>query len=500
MLEHYCDIIVIGTDFPGLVTAAFLAKRGLSVQVIDSDLFQDHQKMPDPVCMTNLHSKMLRSIMGRLNVPELTIQNILGKESNLQVIFPHHRIDVFNNPLTYFEELDREFPDREAELKTFYESQAKLRHRTEVSELFQHLIPSKWSERRNFNKFVKEQNLSESHQGYQDLIAKNDELSSFLKAQFTLAYQLKCDEPFAYQVSELFNPGDGEIFSVSSGLHDYKKVLMERIQHYDGAIRKKVQINQLLFRNGVFEGVELDESHGNVLSKYVLWNTSLTKLDDFLPKKWRFRKLRKCAENHPYQENWFTARYTIDPQYIPDPMNPNVIMVQDPKKDLLGDNYLYLQIKKDKLSPVSTIDVNFLLPKEYLNKNPEDFDVYFENIHKHLLKVFPFSEKSLVQTFPEKQPEQPQDTLFPLNEDDFEIFKHSASLHGVHHQKEKNFAKLFPNHYKTNVQNFYLSHPSIFSPFGIESKLILGLKITDSIWAEVEKVKRKAMRSERRIA
>ena len=156
MLEHYCDIIVIGTDFPGLVTAAFLAKRGLSVQVIDSDLFLDHEKLPDPVCMTNLHSKMLRSIMGRLNVPELTIQNVLSRESNLQVVFPHHRIDVFNNSLTYFEELDREFPERESELKAFYESQAKLRHRTDVSDLFQHLIPYKWSEKRQFNKFIKD--------------------------------------------------------------------------------------------------------------------------------------------------------------------------------------------------------------------------------------------------------------------------------------------------------------------------------------------------------
>lgn len=500
MLEHYCDIIVIGTDFPGLVTAAFLAKRGLSVQVIDSDLFLDHEKLPDPVCMTNLHSKMLRSIMGRLNVPELTIQNVLSRESNLQVVFPHHRIDVFNNPLTYFEELDREFPERESELKAFYESQAKLRHRTDVSDLFQHLIPYKWSEKRQFNKFIKDQNLNDTHNGYQDLVSKKDELAAFLKAQFTLAYQLKCDTPFAYQVSELFNPGDGEIFSVCGGIQGFKDILLERIQHYDGAIRKKVQINQLLYRNGVFEGVELDESHGNVLSKYVIWNTSLTKLDDFLPKKWKFRKLRKCADEHSYHENWFTARYTIDPKYIPDPMKPNVIAINDPQKDLIGSNYLYIQVKHDKISPVATIDVNFLLPHDYLNKKPEDFDIYFEDIHKQLLKLFPFSETTLKQTFPEKQPEQPQDTLFPLNEDDYEIFRHSASLHGVHHQKEKSFAKLFPNHYKTNVQNFYLSHPSIFSPFGIESKLILGLKITDSIWSEVEKMKRKAMKSERRIA
>jgi hypothetical protein len=66
-----------------------------------------------------VHSKLLRSILGRLNVPEVTIQSFLKQESNLQVIFPKHRIDVFANPLTYSEEIDREFSAQQDQLKTF---------------------------------------------------------------------------------------------------------------------------------------------------------------------------------------------------------------------------------------------------------------------------------------------------------------------------------------------------------------------------------------------
>ncbi|MBU0506917.1 hypothetical protein KJ708_13090, partial [bacterium] len=130
MLEKYCDILIIGDHLPGLVTAAFLARRGLSVQVIDTDLFSKHPKKPDPVCLTNIHSNLLRSILGRLNVPEVTIQSVLNQDATLQYVYPKSRIDIFHNPMDYFDEVEREFKDNFKEIKRFYEKQSKLRHRT----------------------------------------------------------------------------------------------------------------------------------------------------------------------------------------------------------------------------------------------------------------------------------------------------------------------------------------------------------------------------------
>ncbi len=74
MLERYCDALIIGTDISGLITAAFLARRGLTVQVLDLDPYAGNEREPDPFCVAHLHSKLLRSILGRLNVPENDIQ------------------------------------------------------------------------------------------------------------------------------------------------------------------------------------------------------------------------------------------------------------------------------------------------------------------------------------------------------------------------------------------------------------------------------------------
>ena len=87
-------------------------------------------------------------------------------------------MDIFNNPLTYFEEIEREFPKYYPQIKRFYENQAKLRHQTDVSELFQQLLPSSWKERRAFKKFIGEQNLNKANPEYHDLLNLDDRLNS----------------------------------------------------------------------------------------------------------------------------------------------------------------------------------------------------------------------------------------------------------------------------------------------------------------------------------
>ena len=44
MSEKFCDILILGCELPGLITGAFLAKRGLSVIVLNTDQDVGNQK------------------------------------------------------------------------------------------------------------------------------------------------------------------------------------------------------------------------------------------------------------------------------------------------------------------------------------------------------------------------------------------------------------------------------------------------------------------------
>jgi hypothetical protein len=500
MLEKYCDILVIGTEIPGLITAAFLARRGLSVQIIDSNPYIDHPHSPDPICLTHLKSKLLRSILGRLNVPEQTIQGFLNKETPLQFVYPTNRFNIDGNQLHYFEEIEREWPEHEGILKAFYENQARIRHQIDNNEFFQRLLPNSFQERRQLKKFIKAQNLDLRSEEFVQLCALDPRLNHFLKIQYLLTYQATCSEPFSYQVAEVFNPGDGAIFSVHNGIRDLKKILLDRIIHHDGVIRNKVPLNSLLFGNGVFEGAELGDGHGTILSKYVLWNNDMAELKTLLPRKWRFRKLRKKCEQIAFEHHWFTAIFEVDTLLIPEPMQNNVVAISDVNQDDPTVHILYLQVQRDPEHTRSQIHAHFLLPHSALSESEDFFVPFFDRIRDKILEIMPFSEDSLKLVFPQNLPDQPSDTLFPLYENDFEVFRHSAAKHGIAERKEKSFIDFFQFHYKTAAPNFYLSHPIIFDAFGTDAKLILGLKITDLIWQEAEKIKKRAMKSERRIA
>ena len=500
MIEKYCDILVIGNDLPGLITAAFLARRGLSVHLLDTDPAADLERLPEAACLPNIHSKLVRSILGRLNVPEMAIQALATQDATLQVIFPRHRLDILPTPADFYQELDREFGRLLGDLKSFYDEQARVRHQTDVNELFQQLLPWTWKERRLLKKFIKVHDLDRKSTDYAEIRKKDSRLDAFFKAQMLLAYGCEIQTPFAFQAAELFQPGEGEVFGVHAGTRDIKKILIERILQHGGVMRKGVQLKSLLFRSGIFEGAEFDNPQGTILAKYVLWNDTPTKLPTMLPRKWRFIKLRKRCEELKPDSHWASVRFTVDARYVPEPMKANVLDILNPEASFTGGNLLYLQVFREKNAPITKIDAHFLIKPETLDADEADFESIFETIKLRLLSIMPFAASSLKQVFPIKPETQPADTLFPLHENDLTVFRHAAKNSPVYPKNVRSFYDLFRLHYRTVAPNFFLTHSTVFSGLGLEAKLMLGLKVTDLIWQEAEKSKRRAMKSERRIA
>jgi len=500
MLERYCDALIIGTEISGLITASFLARRGLSVHVLDLNPYAQNEKEPDPFCVAHLHSKLLRSILGRLNIPENDIQHLSHtSDSPLQIIFSKKRIDISANPVTFYEELEREFPAQHNELKLFYESLANIKHQVEAQALYSLIIPTSFRERRQLMKFVKSHGLDQRLGELGISIDKNSSLKSFIMAQLKLVTYTHMESPFAFQVAELLNPSEGEILSVQGGHQYLKKLFLERVNHHEGAYRPESKIEELLYKNGIFEGAKLAGLEGNILSRYIIWNTDLKRLTDYLPKQFRYRKLKKIIRNLNPSAHWFTSHYLLPKKFIPKPMKKNLIIIEDPDKDLFETNFLYVQVK-DKNQETTKLSVSYLLKPEALKAD----DSYFSPIHQKILEtlrfIIPFADHHLTHFFPTTQKVKNEETLFPLGDDDFEIFKQTARAHPIYFQKAKSFVDLFPISYKTPAPNLYLTSSEILGSMGYEGKFMLGLKITDLIWNDVEKEKKHAMKLERRIA
>ncbi len=499
MLERYCDALIMGTDLSGLITAAFLARRGLTVHVLDLDPYAKNEKEPDPFCVAHLHSKLFRSILGRLNIPENDIQALSGPESPLQIIFPKKRIDISANPVLFYEELEREFPEQHENLKSFYEMLGRIKHQVETQQLYSLILPTTFKERRILSKFVRSHGLDKKLSDLGLPIKTDAELKSFLMAQLKLVTYAHNETPFAFQVAELLNPSEGEIFSIKGGHQQLKKIFIDRVLHHEGAYRPEAKIDKVLFRDGIFEGVTLAGLEGNILSRYIIWNTHLKRLSDYLPPLWRFKGLKKTIEKIRPAAHWFTAHYEVPLMFIPHPMKENLVIVEDPAKNLTGVNFLYVQLKK-KDNETAKISASYLWGPESLEAEDDSFLPIHEKIRSLLKDLLPFAGEKLTLTFPLKQVTQSEETLFPLQDNDFQIFKQAARNYAVYDFKPRSFSDLFPISYKTAAPNLFISSPEILGSLGYEGKFMLGLKVTDLIWEDVKKEKKWAMKLERRIA
>lgn len=499
MLERYCDALIIGTELSGLITAAFLARRGLTVHVLDLDPYAKDDREPDPFCVAHLHSKLLRSILGRLNIPENDIQFLSGTDSPLQIIFPKKRIEISSNPVAFYEELEREFPEKHENIKLFYESLARIKHQVEAQQLYSLILPTSFREKRQLMKFVKSHGLDDRLSDLGLSIDSDETLKSFIMAQLKLITYSHTDSPFAFQVAELLNPSEGEIFSIKGGHQYLKKLFLDRIEHHEGAYRPDAKIEKLLFRDGIFEGAQLSGIEGIILARYVIWNTHLKRLPDYLPSLFRFRKLRHQIHKIKPKLHWFTAYFDVPQEYIPAPMRENMLVIEDPNKDLQGTNFLYIQRQK-KDSGFARLSVSYLLSPDSLNAEEESFQPIHQEIAEILNKLIPFANSKLVFSFPNSTNKRDEETLFPLKDNDFEIFKQTATQHPIYQLNVRSFTDLFPFGYKTPAPNLFLTAPEILGGLGYEGKFMLGLKVTDLIWSDVEKEKKRAMKLERRIA
>ncbi|EKD42286.1 MAG: phytoene dehydrogenase [uncultured bacterium] len=469
------------------------------MQVLDLDPFAGNAKEPDPFCVAHLHSKLLRSILGRLNVPENDIQFLSATANPLQVVFPDKRIDVSPNPITFYEELEREFPTLKEELKNFYENLISVKHKVDTQAFYSMMFPSGFSEKRQFRKFIKTFELDKKLSSLNLPIEKHAALKAFIIAQIKLLTYAHASEPFAYQVADLINPSEGEILSIRGGHNYLKKLFLDRIQHHEGGYRQEVKIESLLFKNGIFEGVKLAGIEGNILARYIIWNAQIKPLADFLPPLWRFRGLRKTIQKLAPDLHWFTAHFNIPTNILPDPMHENLLIINDPTLELSSTNYLYLQ-RREISNNLTRLSVSYLLPKKYLDMAYEDFIQIHADILSILHEIIPFAKEAISLQFPLAEPEEALDTLFPLKENDFEIFRQTAREHPVYQINTSDFSDLFPLNYKTPAPNMFVTSPEILASLGYEGKYMLGLKVTDIIWKDVEKEKKHAMKTERRIA
>lgn len=504
MSGKFCDILIVGCELSGLITGVFLAKRGLSVIVINTDHDVGTQKKNiQPNLISHLDSRLFKSILGRLSIADSELGIVNRYDTPYQVVFPNHRIDVTTHRDKFYKELQREFPENAEAIRSFYSSLDELDRSLDNDMLQELILPRGIFPYFKFNKFIKENHLNLNIVDWIKTLNLDPEIGSFMDAQIKFLSNLHCALPFSYPLAKLLANQNSVLFDVKGGIGQLKKLFMSKIETFNGKVKNDIKIENILIEKRKVKGVRLGGFEGMIACKYLLWNQTSSSLEPWLPQnflsKWLIRKIRKTKPKFAR----FSIQFEVDSEIIPIGMKSNVLFVKNPKQPLVGPNFLHLHFyypnEPEGNSAKKTLLVTYLLPHEALTQNDELFDPIHAEIAKYLHELMPFSEGHIDLKFPREDSAPTGELLFPIEESDYEVFKKNAAQNPIYEAEAQKFQDLFPFPHRTIYKNLILTGPEILAALGFEGEFLLGLKTTDLIWSDFEKVKKKGIK-QRRIA
>jgi len=504
MSEKYSDVIIVGTDLAGLITGAFLAKRGLSVTLLNFDKDVASQKKNiQPNLITNLESRLFKNILGRLSILDYELNIIRKLDIPYQVVLPQHRIDIYRDRDKLNQEIQREFPMDQSHIQSFYENMDHIDATLDTEQLQDLILPTGIKKRWRFSKFVKQTGLNQRISQITDPMGSNREVRALLESQVKFLSQTHLENPFTYQIAKTLSNENCLLYEVKGGVGHLKKLFLDKIEHHHGRIKNEVQIGGFNFEGRKLSSISLGGFEGILGCKYLLWNDEIRGLKEFLPQKFRTKKMLKKIDSIRPKYYHFSIQYQLDHNIIPVGMRENLLFIGNPELELKEGNFLHLNLYRpapDSETDKSFLTVSYLLEADKINEPSDFFSSLHDQVTETLSHLFPFSDGNIKMFFPLEKPEtQEEGMLFPLEKSDFEIFRENALANPVYQVAPQNFGELFPIHNRTPYKNLFLTSPEILAALGSEGKFLLGLKTIDLIWNEVETSRKKAIK-QRKIA
>lgn len=472
MSLNFCDLLIIGSDLSGLLAGTLLAKRGLSVLVLEDE---DHA-LAEPNVLAGLDSRLFKSILGKLTIPEGRLKILKKNDVAYQIVLPKSRFNISEKPSAFFREIQREFPAQMA----FFEklnSDVDLFRKQSLETLTPLLPITDKKEKKLFVKLVK----SLSHTELDSLISQGDpEIKAFLLAQLQLLSQGGILTPLFFQLFFLLSSESFATYSIEGGPGALKQLLFEKIEYFGGSIQKAQEGYELVVKKREVKGVKLAQCRYITRCRYVLGNNKIQDFYRLVPKGWRTHWARKKAAKLSPEGSEFTVLYVIDSAKLPSPMKENLLLISEPAQALQGLNYLRINIQK-KPSHIegagdTLLSVVYQLPIKDIEKTVSEFEALHEAITQKLLKLIPFSESSLKRVFPKISLED--DCLFPESSEDYALFRKEAQ------RRLWYTPSFFYPELGSPYQNLFTVGPSVLSWLGVEGKVMAAMKAVDLIWGQ----------------
>ena len=409
MLRSSYDVVIVGTDLPGLVFGALAAKKGYRVLVLGHGgkenvyVIEGHHFVRRPHLLFGFaDSNPIREVFRELALaPEM--RNLPRPLSpNCSVILPDSRIEITHMKGIFEEEIAREFPGQLASFRDFASRLPDVEsHMEPILAERPILPPASFREILDFRRHAKTIAPLATAVGSDGLAPFGDDprMRAFLSAPIAAMSGLSSPWLHPLPFVRLMNHLMRGLFFVEWGFDALKNLFLERIKNNSGDVRLNDHVDMLVLKRSRVNEVEVRARDEAIGVGVLVIGSRLSDALDLIPEPQAKRRYRARVEKVTPSHYMTTLNVGANREVIPEGMAKTGFVVANPGRPLEGSNYLVVQTDPameplEGLDPArATISVSAFMPADRLDGKASTIERLNNEMLESLRGALPFLDR-----------------------------------------------------------------------------------------------------------
>lgn len=384
VLSDRYDVVVVGAGLGGMTAASLLAKRGLSVLMVDQ------QNKPGGSCTSFKREdfvfdvgtamiygfgekgfKPFRFVMNELEEPI----DVVAHPTLARMTFEGQEIVFWPDVDRFLEQLYRLFPEEREGLRAFYKDLYKLYENIVIKNEVV-VPPSEFSPRQGLRRLLSDplgiwrmqKLLSTSTRDLLDRYFHTEGIFSFFdKVCSAYCYTTAAETPAVLAATMFLDNHIGGVYFPAGGAQMLPNRIERAFERYGGQVLYRCLVDEILIREGQAYGIRLEGGRevlaDRVVANATVWNIygKLVRPEHIAPE--RLAWARALVPTYPSM----TLYMVVDPRAVPPGAFPWEIFIENRRVIDSSDLTLYINSLVDKtLCPEGKLVVMAISP----NLNP----------------------------------------------------------------------------------------------------------------------------------
>ncbi|MFT7626332.1 MAG: phytoene dehydrogenase-like protein, partial [Myxococcota bacterium] len=405
MSDAYYDVVVVGTELPGLITAAMLAKKNYRVLVVghghsnNEFIHEGFRCIRRPWLFSGFEtSTPIKKVFAELALSLEMHNRPKPFDPFYQIVMPKARIDVAAKESVFQRELQREFPDDVDKIQHFYRvvREANTRLNT-LLELDMVMPPEGYFETRNFRKAT--EGLLDGLVDPLSAFPPGHPFRPFVLAPYLFATSCTVAPYSALQlIRSVHHLGRG-LYRIEGGIDALKRIFLDKVKNNCGDYRDKSQVERFVMKRGKVKELVIRDRREVIGCDVVICNTDIKRFFNLIPEEAQKQRFHlKVLELQP--THWlYTVNFALRSEAIPTGMGEHAFVVGDPDGPMEGDNLLLCCVDPAGEQPekgTTVLSVTARLPARTVRPTLENIDLHNQRIAHRLQTLFPFFNEHLL--------------------------------------------------------------------------------------------------------